>query len=185
MVIRAILFWLICLPLWAAEYNPRVQQHIKVLQGLANDPLLIHAVTSSNHECQSLIGILAIEKQWAELSAHERQIMVSENQLGYRFRDLIAEPDTDFVEFILSSEQGETVAAWPAPSDYWQGDEIKFIQPAMQRKPVVERFDWDESSSSVALHISVPVFGQQGLVIGVLTTAIEVDIASLKDLQIP
>ncbi|MCP5326277.1 MAG: cache domain-containing protein [Oceanospirillaceae bacterium] len=172
-------------PVWAGEYNTRIDTYIKTLQQVAREPVLTRTLMNASHECQSLIGILAIEKQWAELSAHERQIMVSENQLGYRFRDLIAEPDTDFVEFILSSEQGETVAAWPAPSDYWQGDETKFIQPAMQRKPVVERFDWDESSSSVSLHISVPVFGQQGLVIGVLTAGIEVDIASLKDLQIP
>lgn len=176
---------LLCAPLWAGEYNPRIEQHIKILQQVAKEPLLLRTLMGANHECQSLIGILAIEKQWADLSQRERAIMVSENQLGYRFRDLIADQNTDFVEFILSSEQGETVAAWPTPSDYWQGDEVKFTQTAMTRKPVVERIDWDDSTATVSLHISVPVLGEYGLVIGVLSSAIEVDISNLRDVQIP
>jgi hypothetical protein len=181
---RVLLLWLLCLPLWAAEYNPRVQQHINVLQGIASDPLLIHTLENSNQECQSLIGILAIEKSWTDLSPQERHIMVSDNQLGHKFHDIINSPDTDFVEFILSSEQGETVAAWPAPSDYWQGDEVKFTATVARRAPVVEQIDWDESSGTIALHVSVPVFGKNGLVIGVLTSGIEIDTSHLPSLHV-
>lgn len=179
-----ILIWFICLPLCAGEYSPRIAQHIDVLQNMAADPLLLRTLETTNQECQSLICILAIEKNWAELSLRERHIMVSDNQLGHKFRDMIDRPETDFVEFILSREQGETVAAWPAPSDYWQGDEIKFTSTVERRAPVVEQIDWDESSGTIALHISVPVFGKNGLVIGVLTGGIEIDISNLPALKV-
>lgn len=57
-----ILFWFICLPLCAGEYTPRIAQHVEVLQTLAADPLLLRTLETTNQECQSLIGILAIEK---------------------------------------------------------------------------------------------------------------------------
>lgn len=179
-----ILIWFICLPLCAGEYNPRIEQHIVVLQNLAADSLLLHTLEITNQECQSLIGILAIEKNWTELTPRERHIMVSDNQLGHKFRNLIDHPETDFVEFILSSEQGETVAAWPAPSDYWQGDEIKFTATVARRAPVVEQIDWDDSTGTIALHISVPVFAKNGLVVGVLTGGLEIDISNLPALRV-
>lgn len=179
-----ILFWFICLPLCAGEYTPRIAQHVEVLQTLAADPLLLRTLETTNQECQSLIGILAIEKNWIELTPRERHIMVSDNQLGHKFRNMIDHPDTDFVEFILSSEQGETVAAWPAPSDYWQGDEIKFTATVARRDTVVEQIDWDDSTGTIALHISAPVFGKNGLIIGVLTAGIEIDISNLPALKV-
>ena len=64
-----------------------------------------------------------------------------------------------FNEIFLTDNQGANVTAYPATTDYWQGDEEKFIKSYNDGNGVVfvGPATFDKSTHVYAIQISVPV----------------------------
>ena len=79
-------------------------------------------------------------------------------------------------EVFVTDNQGANVAAYPATSDYWQGDEEKWTASFNDGDGVVfiGPLEQDESTNSAQVQISVPIFNQQQT-IGVLVMGVSVD----------
>lgn len=77
---------------------------------------------------------------------------------------------------------GRLIASYPEASDYYQGDEAKFIRSTTDRQPFIDHPDWDDSSGSVAIQVSTPVFEQKNL-IGVMVHTIEVNLRILTGME--
>jgi hypothetical protein len=80
-----------------------------------------------------------------------------------------------FTETILTDNQGANVAISAMTSDYWQGDEPKFVKAWADGKgdDYIARAKKDESSGAVVSQVSVPVM-DGGKAIGTLTIGVNV-----------
>ena len=81
-----------------------------------------------------------------------------------------------FIEAILTDNQGANVALTGLTSDYWQGDEAKFIRSYNDGKGnvYVSRPTRDTSTQQTIAQVSVPVM-ENGQVIGTLTWGVRMD----------
>jgi hypothetical protein len=77
-----------------------------------------------------------------------------------------------YSEALLTDNQGALVAAYPTPSDYWQGDEEKFQAPWSSGELYIGPIGFDESTQVYASPVSVPVFDDRGTKIGVLVMGV-------------
>jgi hypothetical protein len=77
-----------------------------------------------------------------------------------------------YSEALLTDDQGGLVAAYPPPTDYWQGDEAKFQAPWSSGALWVGPIGFDESTQVYASPVAVPVFDDLGQKIGVLVMGV-------------
>jgi len=85
-------------------------------------------------------------------------------------------------EIFLTDNQGANVAVYPATSDYWQGDETKWSEPFNSGKVYVGQVEFDESTNTNAVQISVPVI-DNGKTIGVLILGIKLSFIETNSLD--
>ena len=157
-----------------ASYLPTLYRH-------AQQADIIAALQQAGKLPFSLQRTLQKDKNWHKDTALQRRI--AENALSHQFKKIVNDTNNTTSEILLIDRYGRLVAAYPTPSDYYQGDEAKFIRPASDKNYFVDRADWDESSGSVAIQIAMPVFDQQQF-IGVLVKGVEVDLRILTRIKI-
>ena len=89
-----------------------------------------------------------------------------------------------YSEAFLTDAQGANVAAYPATSDYWQGDEEKFTASfnGGQGKVFIGPIEMDESTQTNAVQISVPM-EYNDETIGVLVIGVKVSVLEAEKLQ--
>ncbi|MEI8633307.1 PDC sensor domain-containing protein [Vibrio sp. PP-XX7] len=80
------------------------------------------------------------------------------------------------VELFLMDNQGANVAMTNKTSDYWQGDEAKFIQcfNGGNGQPYIGEVEYDDSTAAYLVQVSVPIV-DQGKTIGAMTIGINLD----------
>lgn len=125
--------------------------------------------------------IFSREDLWIESDNKPTQFL--NKSLQYYFEGIIQQPGSPIVELILMGSQGETLAAFPVPTDYWQGDESKFINVMADEQTFVDNMAWDESSQTISAQVSVPVKDASGEMFGVLTAGIEASMGTLSNLE--
>jgi hypothetical protein len=78
-----------------------------------------------------------------------------------------------FIETILTDNQGANVAITDLTSDYWQGDEPKFVKAFADGNGAdyIARPKKDDSTGQVISQVSVPVM-DGGVAIGTLTMGV-------------
>jgi hypothetical protein len=82
--------------------------------------------------------------------------------------------DPFVLEAFLMDAQGALVCATHETSDYWQGDEAKWLKPMKEGlEAFVDEPAFDESTQSYALQLSVPVL-RAGARVGALTFTLKV-----------
>jgi ABC-type amino acid transport substrate-binding protein len=92
-------------------------------------------------------------------------------QFSTKSKDLLA-------EIIVMDERGYNVAVADMTSDYWQGDEDKFIQVFNKSAQTVyfDQIQYDASSKRFQVQVSTPLFHPQTQVaIGAITLGIDID----------
>jgi len=82
-----------------------------------------------------------------------------------------------FIELFLMGNQGAIIAATNKTTDYWQGDEDKFIKSFNHGEGSVQvgKVIYDESSEAFIVQISIPIWDKDRA-IGSLTAGINLDI---------
>jgi hypothetical protein len=163
------------------ELKVLLRNKMRTVQHMALNPALIQAVRRQNAEGLEMDNIKKRDEEWKatkDLTPLKRSLQ--ENSAGKMLRRYVTR-NPSLNEAFLTDNQGANVAAFPATSDYWQGDEEKwtasfndgagrlFLGP-------VER---DESTNTMAVQVSAPLF-HQGETIGVLVVGVTFDYLSTK-----
>lgn len=151
----------------------RLQTKLRTVRHMSFHPVIVRAVRTQNNEHLSLDMIKQRDEQWR--SAQEEnslQRSIAQNQASQVLKTFV-ERNPDFNEAFATDDQGANVAMYPTTSDYWQGDEDKWIKSFNNGdgKMYIGEVELDESTSTLAVQVSVPIL-DQGKTIGVLVIGV-------------
>lgn len=169
---------------WVATVDPMLVSDIRAVQQLAQHPIIREAVRAQNARKVTLDRIQAIDEAWSsteELTPFKLSLQTSE--VGTLLKQSVL-LNPSYTELFVTDDQGANVAAYPATSDYWQGDEEKFTKSFVGRGRVfVGEQEYDESTKKVAVQVSVPVYDETNKATGVLVAGLVVDYLRWKEKQ--
>lgn len=159
------------------ELRDLLRIKIRTVQHMALNPTVVRAVRRQNAETLSVSEIKERDKNWSgtdDLTTFKRSLQ--ENTAGRFLRRHVSREDASFNEAFLTDNQGANVAAYPATSDYWQGDEDKWVNSFNDGEGQVFLGDLelDESTQTYAVQVSAPVL-DRGRTIGVLVVGVTLD----------
>lgn len=155
------------------EVLERLAGKLRGARHLAFHPVIVRAVRSQNNEQLSMETIQKRDSDWR--SAQEENAL--QRSIGHspasQVLKTIVERNPDFNEAFATDDQGANVAMFPATSDYWQGDEDKWIKSFNDGdgKQWIGDIEMDDSTGTAAVQVSVPIL-DQGRTIGVLVIGI-------------
>ena len=95
-----------------------------------------------------------------------------------KFQDKQVGKRTLFSEIFVMDHQGLIVAETDRTSDYWQGDEDKFIKSFNRGQGAIfiDESTYDESTHTYSTQVSVPIVDPDtGKAIGAMTVGVELD----------
>ena len=164
-----------------AELEELLRVKVRTVQHMALNPLLVRAVRQQNSEGLTPEEIARRDKAWRatkELTPFKLSLQTSP---AGRFLRQQVQRSTSFNEAFLTDNQGANVAAFPATSDYWQGDEEKWIASynGGDGKIYIGSLELDESTNTVAAQVSAPVL-DRGKTIGVLVVGVTINYLQTK-----
>jgi Double sensory domain of two-component sensor kinase len=164
-----------------SELQELLRIKMRTVQHMALNPALIQAVRRQNAEHLDMNTIKQRDDEWKatkKLTPLKRSLQ--ENSAGQMLkRYVIRNPSLN--EAFLTDNQGANVAAYPATSDYWQGDEEKWTASFNEGagKLFLGPVERDESTNTLAVQVSAPLF-HQGETIGVLVVGVTFDYLNTK-----
>jgi hypothetical protein len=164
-----------------SELEDLLRVKIRTVQHMALNPLLIRAVRQQNASGLAPEEIARRDKAWRatkELTPFKLSLQTS---AAGRFLRAQVQRSTSFNEAFLTDNQGANVAAFPATSDYWQGDEDKWSNSfnGSNGQIVLGPLKLDESTNTVAAQVSAPVL-DRGKTIGVLVVGVTINYLQTK-----
>ncbi len=162
------------LPADGAAQLQKVDRMLPELRRMATDPEVVAAVRAQNARRVSLDSIQEKDFTWQAspmLTAFKQQVLGSAcsralNRHRARLGLVVAES-------FAMDDQGALVGATRRTSDYWQGDEAKWLRSFNdgQGGELREKPFFDESSQSYVVQVSLPV-KDGARVIGALTVSV-------------
>jgi len=143
---------------------------------LGTDTVIVRAVRAQNAERKTPAQIQGRDRQWIAapgVTDFMRGLMTS--VCGRHLRRF-QRSTPYFAEIFVMDNQGALVAITNKTTDYWQGDEAKFIRAYNNGAGAVyvSEVAFDESTRTDLVHISVPVVDNRKT-IGVVTLGVAVD----------
>jgi hypothetical protein len=180
------------LPLQAAEQVKWDQEKLKAilltevarLGRVASNKVLVSAVLEQNAEKLTQEVITDRDNAWASSDSNDafKQAMLT-SEAGVFLQNLINSTGS-YTEAFVVDNQGANVATYPLTSDYWQGDEDKFIKAFTGKagEVYISNMEWDESSQFNAVQISVPVL-ENGEAIGIMVVGVKLSHVLAKQLE--
>jgi len=106
------------------------------------------------------------DEYWVN-SPNDRLALLNDKMQQY-FKGLLRESGSPFIELLLLGSQGEILAAYPLPDDFWHGNTAKFINVMADENTYIDELSWDAGSRHIQAQISVPIKGQNNEMFGVL-----------------
>ena len=150
---------------------------LKELIPVISNPVLVSEIMVQNSMGITLKDIMAIDKLWIdaedEMPIHREKIA---NRCAQEL-DQISQRDSRFVELFVMDNQGALVCMNNITSDYWQGDEAKWLNTFNKGKGGVDigRVKFDKSAYAKLQQISLPIINNAGSVVGAITFGLNVD----------
>ncbi|SDG05709.1 hypothetical protein [Sulfitobacter delicatus] len=146
-----------------------------------NDAQIVEAIKAQNqrHSGMTPPEIIARNKDWlAQVHSTRRPLVdsVLSAPVSDFLRKQVARSGGRITEVFLMDAHGLTVAASSATSDYWQGDEAKFINSYFggPGEIYVEEVDFDDSTQTYQGQVSVAIIDPTtGVPIGAITVGLE------------
>lgn len=165
------------MPVYAEEAPASVKALAKgTLASLGMDPVIVAAVKKANAQTKTLDQIKQKDEVWRNTPGIDDFMKgLLQNECAKHIRNLQNSHDY-YMEIFVMDNQGANVAMTDKTSDYWQGDEDKFIKSFNQGKGAVfvDQVEFDDSSQAYLVQVSVPVM-DGGASIGAITFGIDVD----------
>ena len=162
---------------WAGfEITPAVQKeldkHIEKVKSWAADPVIVKAVTVQN-EKGPIAGL--DNPKWKTLRRSDALVKeFQSNPAGQYLKQKIADSNGTYAEAFLSAAQGEKVAFFEKTTSYLHKGTPKFDVPFSSGKPWQGQPEFDESSQTYLVQVSVPVMEGKSA-IGVVIFGIDID----------
>ena len=168
---------------YSAEKAPQaiVDLANSTLVKYGTDPIIVKAVKAENAKGKTLAQIQELDKKWmATPGVVDYMKALMENECG-AYLHKIQQSAPYFAEIFVMDNLGANVAMSDKTSDYWQGDEAKFIKSYNNGKGAVfvDAVKFDDSTQNYLVQVSVPV-KDGDKVIGAITFGINVDKFSKK-----
>ena len=166
-------------PIYSAEKAPQevVALVHSTLVKLGTDPIIVNAVKAENAQGKTLEQIKEMDERWKTtpgITDFMRELV--ESECGKYLRSL-QEETPYYAEIFVMDNQGANVAMTDKTSDYWQGDEAKFIESYKEGTGGIHISDveFDDSAQAYLVQASIPV-KDEDIVIGAITIGIDLDI---------
>ncbi|MFA5424152.1 MAG: cache domain-containing protein [Phycisphaerae bacterium] len=148
----------------------------------AENPVIVDAVIQANDRpARTISEIIELDDKWVSGSIDEQFVNELLNNPCAQYLDSLREEDSRakgmYREIFVVDNQGCIVAASNKTSDYWQGDEDKFVKPFNGGRGAifVDDADYDESTDMSLIQVSVPIMDpNSGEAIGVLTVGLNI-----------
>ena len=163
---------------YAAEKAPQkiVDLAQSTLAKFGTDSTIVTAVKAENAKGKTLKQIQELDKKWmATPGIVDYMKALMENECGKYLRKIQTSAPY-YAEIFVMDNLGANVAMSDKTSDYWQGDEAKFIKSYNGGKGdiFVDEVKFDDSTQNYLVQVSVPV-KDGDKVIGAITFGINVD----------
>ncbi len=154
------------------------------IEWLAAQPNVVNAVL--NHNAKELTQDLIKYRDLEWVSSNRLTPLKQEviyGKLGSFLRGMIGTGDV-YSEFIVTDKRGVNVGCYPETSDYWQGDEQKWVAAFNQGKGAkyIGKTEFDQSTQSRSIQVAVPIYDKEQ-VIGVLIAGIHMNYIEYKRAQ--
>ena len=140
------------------------------------DSIIVKAVKAENGKGKTLDQIKELDKKWmATPGIVDYMKALMDNECGMYLRKIQASGPY-YAEIFVMDNLGANVAMSDKTSDYWQGDEDKFIKSYSGGRGAVfiDEVKFDNSTQAYLVQVSVPV-KDGDKVIGAITFGINVD----------
>src|SRR5687767_12034473 len=139
------------------------------------DAVVVGAVQAQNGQQLTLAEIQRRDAGWVAGTEAALVTAMTTGACSDRLRAFAAQGD-QYGEILLMDNKGALVCSSVKSSDYWQGDEPKWIRAfnAGAGATFMDEARYDESTGQTLAQLSVPV-RSAGAVIGVLTVGIRAD----------
>jgi hypothetical protein len=167
----------ISLPALAEEAPAKIKELANsTLATIGTDSVIVAAVKAENAKNKTLDKIKADDKTWTAtpgISPVMKTMMESECSKHLK---KIQSSKPFYAEIFVMDNKGANVALTDKTSDYWQGDEDKFVKSFNGGKGAIfiDKVKFDDSSQAYLVQVSVPV-KDGGKAIGAITFGIDVD----------
>jgi len=158
---------------------------IETVTEIANNAVVISAVRKQNRKSLPQEKIEELDAAWQATNDDTPfKKSLQENDAGKYFQSLIDFNESIYTEAFLTDRRGANVAAYPATTDYWQGDEEKWLASFNDSagEIFVGKVAFDQSTRTKAIQISVPVMDNDKA-IGVLIVGIRLSYVQAKYLE--
>lgn len=146
------------------------------LAAVGTDPLIVSAVKAENAKAKTLDQIKAQDAKWqTDAGVVDYMKAIIDSECGKHLGD-IQKSAPYYSEIFVMDNQGANVAMTDKTSDYWQGDEPKFIKSFAGGSGAVfiDEVKFDDSSQTYLVQVSVPVM-DGAAAIGAITFGIDVE----------
>ena len=159
-----------------ASLRREVENRVAIVHEWAADPIVVEAVRVANRDLRTLAEIREIDAEWRNhvgVSKFMRKIMT--HPASERLRELRT-VHPELKESIVTDRLGANVAVTNRTSDFYQGDEEKFLA-VYHRGPgavYLSEVHRDESIQAISIQISVPVVFENES-IGVLSVTVNLE----------
>ena len=154
---------------------------VRTVQHMALNPVLVRATRAQNLSDLKLDEIKRRDAQWkGNKGLTPFKLALQGNAAGRLLKSTVTRLES-INEAFLTDNQGANVAAFPATSDYWQGDEAKWSESYNQGsgRVFIGDLELDESTQTYAVQISAPVI-DRGETIGVLVVGVTINYLQAK-----
>lgn len=146
---------------------------------LLNLPSLVEQVQISNESPLSESEIKKLDQLWIKESKqvkHPDGLTMLNLPLSKVFKKWQSQFKGVVTELILTDNQGKNIAISKLTSDYWQGDENKFMKTFKQSKDFnFDSVTYDASTHHFQVQLSFPVLDDNNSHIGVLILGVDVE----------
>ncbi|MFQ3252596.1 MAG: hypothetical protein ACI9U6_000883 [Loktanella salsilacus] len=138
------------------------------------------AANNSAHAAYTEADILALDSQWREqlnLSNSPLIAQINSAPVSDYLRQVVADSDGAIVEIILMDNVGLNAGISAITSDFWQGDEDKFLKTYTVGAGSIHAGDveLDESSGIYVMQVSIPILDPSGQLVGAATFSLDAE----------
>ena len=159
--------------LGTADVRQILENRVRVVQKLAGEKSVIDAVNKQNAAHLKMEDVMVRDETWKASGPEEpfKQNLLK-TQAGRLLTLTVDNSSAVYSEAMIIDRNGVIVSAYPPSSDYFQGDEDKYITPFLWGDVYYGPLEFDESSQSKSAQLGVPIKNEHDQIIGVLVVGL-------------
>lgn len=157
---------------------------LEQIKQLANTDNVQQAVMKSNRQPLAQQDLDQLDNQWAQ-QVRDNTPILAERYLKFEGSQFLQvwqkQMQGVITEIIVTDKQGKNVIISEVTTDYWQGDEAKFLNMYQQDDDYyIDTVEFDESTKHFQVQFSVPIFDEKNQHMGVLILGVDIEKALSK-----